>query len=138
MHHAAYARSAALLDRTITAEGLYAEIAGYNDLDRVIEEYALYRFLVFRGEDKRAGKVLEQILDIEYVWPCVSGLAAWNDFLMRKRTLNELHEKQKYLQNILSDMESVAANIAATGAVTSRKSIYAISQEAATPGQAVF
>ena len=83
-HHAAYARSVALLDGTVTAEGLEADLTGYNDLDRVIAGYALYRFLLFRREDRRAGKVLGQILDAESVWPCISGLAAWNDFCNEK------------------------------------------------------
>ena len=84
-HHAAYARSVALFDGAITADEFYAEMDGCNDLDRVIAGYALFRFLVFRGENERGKQILEQILRIESVWPCVAGLAAWNDFCKEDR-----------------------------------------------------
>ena len=78
-HHVAYARSVALFDGTVTAEELEAELDGYNDLDRMIAGYALCMFLDYCGKSERAKSVLEEILKIESVWPCVSGLAAWND-----------------------------------------------------------
>ena len=84
-HHAAYARSVALFDGTLTAEELEAELDGYNDLDRVIAGYALYRFLDYCGKNKCGKSVLEEILKTESVWPCVSGLAAWNDFCKEEK-----------------------------------------------------
>ena len=51
----------------------------------MIAGYALYRFLVFRGDTERAKNVLEEILKIESVWPCVSGLAAWVDFCKEEK-----------------------------------------------------
>jgi len=84
-HHAAYARSVALFDGTFTTEELYAELDGCNDLDSMIAGYALYRFLIFHEDAERAKKVLEEILKIESVWPCVSGLAAWNDFCKEEK-----------------------------------------------------
>ena len=86
-HHAAYARSVALFDGTLTAEELYAELDGCSDLDRVIAGYALYRFLDYCGKNECGKSVLEEILKTESVWPCVSGLAAWNDF--RKEEKND-------------------------------------------------
>ena len=84
-HHAAYARSVALFDGAVTAEELRTELGGYNDLDRVIAGYALYRFLDYCGENECGKGVLKEILEIESVWPCVAGLAAWNDFCKEEK-----------------------------------------------------
>lgn len=53
---------------------------GDNDLDSAIVLYGLSAYLEHIGQPDEAKKYLEKTLKNDSVWPCISYLAAWNEF----------------------------------------------------------